>query len=159
MYYITERHNAIKTVQRFLGENQTGVYSEDTRNKVIAHQAENNIELSGVVDYETFNSLKEVYLKASTARDVSVVFSGLPYKIGDMGTNIAIINAILTEVISEYTFESVPPNGSYYGNRTVDAVVRLREIFMLDYSQEIDEEFISRLLTEKNAINLSKNNR
>ena len=156
MYQITERHNAIKTVQKFLGQNQTGVYGENTRNKITEHQRKNNIEPSGIVDYETFNSIKAEYLAKGTE---GMMLSSFPYKIGDTGTDIAIINAILSSVIDEYTFEGIFPSADYYSERTADTVARLREVFMLKPSREIDEEFISRLLIEKNAINLSKNNR
>lgn len=156
MYYISEKHNAIKTVQRFLGQNQSGIYNENTRASVLNHQSDNGIEASGIVDYETFNSLKGDYL---SVKESCIVFSSYPYKKGDYGSEITIINALISEVIEEYTFEGITPRGDYYGDDTAEAVVRLREIFLLEYSEGIDEVFISRLLTEKNAINLSQNNR
>ena len=156
MYYITEKHNAIKTVQRFLGQNQTGVFGKGTKRSVTAHQAQNGIEPTGIVDYETFNSLKDNY---NTISESCIIFSSFPYKRGDSGSELAIINAIIGEVIDKYTFEGVAPVGEYYGDDTVEAVIRLREIFMLEHSEEIDEKFISRLITEKNAINLSQKNR
>ena len=156
MYFISEKQNAIKTVQKFLGETETGVYNKRTKDKVKQHQAENNLQESGIVDYETFISLKEKYLKEG---DGHIIFPRFPYKKGDSGTEIAILNALLTEIIREYTFDGIAPSGEYYGENTVDAVIRLREIFMLKHSVEIDKELFFMLLAEKNAINLSKTNR
>ena len=156
MYYITEKHNAIKTVQRFLGQNQSGVYGENTKNAVAKHQSKNGIESTGIVDYKTFNSLKSDYL---AIEDSCFVFSSFPYKRNDYGSEVEILNALIAEVIKEYTFEGVIPSGNYYGNNTAEAVIRLREIFMLEASDKIDRIFIARLLNEKNAINLSKSNR
>ncbi len=156
MYFISENQNAIKTVQRFLGETETGVYSKRTKDMVKRHQAENNLQESGIVDYETFTSLKEKYLKKY---DYYTIFPHFPYKKYDSGAEIAILNALLAEIIKEYTFDGIPPSGEYYGENTVDAVIRLREIFMLKHSVEIDKELFFMLLAEKNAINLSKTNR
>ena len=156
MYYITDKHEAIRTVQRFLGQNQTGVYGADTRDAVAEHQVKRNIRKSGVVDYDTFNSLKSDYL----AQDAGfTLFSKFPYKRGDMGTDVTVINAIIAEVISEYEFDGTVSEVGYFGDTTADAVLRLREIFGLGYSDKIDKNFMKRLLMEKNAINLSKSNR
>ena len=156
MYYITDKQSAIKTVQRFLGQNQTGVYNAGTAKSVIAHQEEKGIEKSGIVDYETFNSLKENYLENN---EFPIIFTQFPYKTGDSGTDITMLNAIIGEVIGEYTFEGLTESGSYYSTNTAEAVARLREIFMLSDSANVDREFLNRLLREKNAINLSKKNR
>ena len=155
MYLITDRQNAIKAVQKFLGLNQTGVFNTKLRDMVTKTQKENDLEVTGIVNYETFNFLKTKYLEKLTQ---PTIFSALVYEMGDMGEEVAIINALLANVIQNYTFEGIVPKGYYYGQKTADAVVRLREIFMLRPSNNVDKEFLARLLLEKNAINLSQNN-
>jgi hypothetical protein len=68
-----------------------------------------------------------------------------PYKRGDSGYAVEILNAMLASVIDKYELNILRPRGNYYNQRTEKAVYLLRELFLLHQSTEIDEKFYEKL--------------
>ncbi len=160
MYSITDTEEAIKQIQKMLGLNETGQYNKETEDTVSRHQSDNGLVVSGVVDYETFLSIVKDYRHS---REILYANSNLlnpqfPYSKGDYDSNVGYINAIIRDIFTEYRIETKPPQNDYYGLDTVEAVRALRDIFMLDMSDETDEILFNRMIKERNSLKF-KNNR
>ena len=61
MYRQLDRIEAIKNIQRMLMLNETGVKNEAMIEAIIKIQKENALEETGLVDYQTFKIIKELY--------------------------------------------------------------------------------------------------
>ena len=150
MYAVNDRSSAIKAVQRLLSISQSGIYDKKTEDSIKKHQGENGLDITGIVDYKTFLSIKKHHtVKASEEVSyVGIDRSRFPIKLGDSGNDIAIVNSLLASGLSAYTSENILPRGNYFNSYSLDAVIRLREIFNLPLKDEIDVEFLQRLKRE-----------
>jgi len=150
MYLITDKSTPIKVIQKYLRITPNGIFDERTKRAVMQHQVKNGLTVTGVVDYETFLSLKNNnQYRENHLLSKSVIYNAsFPYFFGNSGNDIAQINSILREVIGNYTVETRLPGGNYYNTYTEEATLRLREIFGLRASKQIDEEFFTRLYKE-----------
>ncbi len=161
MYRIEDKEAAVKQVQRLLDITVTGVFDEETRLAVISFQNRKGLNESGIVDYESFTLMKEEYLKEDMRREARrrLPFSPrFPYSFGDMGNDVTLINALLNDVMKEYTVEVLSVVGVFYSDRTENAVRELRKIFGLREGGHIDEEFFYRLTEEQKSLQ-NKNSR
>ena len=158
MYDIEDRVAALKEVQRLLSVNQTGVYDNNTRDAVKIIQAAYSYDNKDEVDYTTFTYILQEYLKREAKKvKTDYLFSPkFPYTESDLDENVRLINEALKIVLKDYAYEGNYPDGKYFGVNTINAVNFLRAIFRLTPMNEIDEEFLNRLLLEKNAIELKK---
>ena len=148
MYSIDDKISAIKAVQRFLFLNETGIFNSDTKKAVEEKQRSSGLEITGTVDLETYELILNDYkLKENTDRInyETPLKGGFPYKIGDYGNDITILNAMLSEVIAKEGLKLWRPRGNYFSRTTSAAVERLREIFQLEAGTQIDELFYHRL--------------
>lgn len=148
MYEIEDRASAIKELQRLLFENETGVYNDKTRNKVVEVQLGEGIEPSGIVDLMTFNAIVDRFRKdglITKTNNNAPLEGNFPYEQGDFGNDTAILNSMLAAVIEKHGIQLWRPKGGYYSRITVSAVKRLREIFNLPPGTHIDEIFYDRL--------------
>ena len=148
MYLISNKPEAIRQVQNFLGINESGKYDDKTKEEVIAFQITNNLEPSGTVDYKTFVLLRKKHNNNMLLKKVNNIIpfkNEFPYKRGDSGYAVEILNAMLASVIDKYELNILRPRGNYYNQRTEKAVYLLRELFLLPQSTEIDEKFYEKL--------------
>ena len=148
MYLISNKPEAVRQVQNFLGINESGKYDDKTKEEVIAFQITNNLEPSGTVDYETFVLLRKKHNNNMLLKKVNNIIpfkNEFPYKRGDSGYAVEILNAMLASVIDKYELNILRPRGNYYNQRTEKAVYLLRELFLLPKSTEIDEKFYEKL--------------
>ena len=148
MYELTNRAAALRNVQNMLGLNESGIYDTKTKNRVLLHQKDNSLQESGVIDYLTFLSIVREYNNSKLKYKVSQKTpfrDGFPYKKGDFGDEINILNSMIRKAINEYRLNSTLPRGPYYSDATIEAVRELRGIFMLSQVDFIDEEFYDRL--------------
>ena len=158
MYRIEDTQSAIKELQRLLGQRQSGIYNDATRRNVLAAQAKYSLEETGVADYHTFTKITEEYRKRKTFEwKNDILFRPrFPFSPGDFGDNEAKINSVLALVLAEYSYEGIPPRGSYIGDDTVSGVIYLKKIFGMSETTDIEEDFLNRLLSEKRAIELKR---
>lgn len=150
MYDIRNKSEAIRRIQKMLKVNESGIYDSKTRQKVTLHQELYSIEQSGVVDYITFLSILSEYNKNKIIEltNKNTPFTdGFPFRPGDSGDSITIINAMLKSAIEKYGLDATIPRGPFYSDATGIAVLELRRIFMLEEKNEIDEIFYDRLLS------------
>ncbi len=161
MYNINDKNSAIKELQRLLRINQTGQYDSNTKSAVKEHQEKNNIAVTGITDYETFESVVNEHILYEMIELNKLNLHELPdfpYKYGDSGTNVGVINSILGEIFEEYTIETKLPRGKYFDKDTENAVTRLQAIFMLSETGQVDDIMFARMVDEKNAIISKKSN-
>ncbi len=150
MYHNTDKSAAIRTVQKYLSTNESGIYDDNTKYLVTLFQRENNLETTGIVDYKTFDLLKSKHImreKISNARR-SIANHRFPYSIGDFGDDVALINVNLSNALLPYTHEEIMPKGAHYTQYSASAVKRLREIYMVSGESVLDELLYYRILCD-----------
>lgn len=156
MYNIEDKPGAIKEVQRLLGVSQSGIYDEMTKKSIISFQSKMNMEASGITDYLTFVALVEEYKRMNREKLASfhLFNERFPYKEGDMNNNIAIINDMIAIVLKDYRYDGAPPSGKYFGEDTLRALRYIQGIFGMEETDQISNEFFSRLIIERDAIEI-----
>ena len=114
MYRIEDKAAAVKNVQRYLAMNESGVYDDETRDKVMSFQSQASINETGIVDYETFIELRKRFYDGKNAILASKSTQNVKFPIlpGDSGTEILRLNSALGEVLSNYTYTDLLPRGS-----------------------------------------------
>lgn len=156
MYRIEDKSAAIKNVQRLLGVNQTGFYDAVTKDLVRGIQRGAGREQTALIDFDTFELIVEEYhrRKMRSYKGNYLFNPRFPYKINDLDENVGAINSALRTVLIDYVYEGILPGGAFLGEATVRAANFLRGIFGMPKSEEIDEEFVNRLLMEKKAVEI-----
>lgn len=151
MYRIEDKVAAVKNVQRYLAMNESGVYDDETRDKVISFQSQASINETGIVDYETFIELRKRFYDEKNAILASKSTQNVKFPIlpGDSGAEILRLNSALGEVLSNYTYTDLLPRGSYYNVYTSLAVRRIRAIFGYPEEDNVDEELFLRIERER----------
>lgn len=151
MYSIYDKTLAIKTVQKYLGTNQTGSLDAADKEAIVLFQKTNNFLPTGIVDYNTFVSLRSEYKRKRTiakARADAPLLS-FPVTDGDSGDGVLALNLMLASILKEYSYFEVPPRGRYYNAYTSEAILFLKNKFGLKPTNEVDEEFYARLMRER----------
>ena len=151
MYLIYDKASAIKTVQKYLGTNQTGSLDAADKEAIYLFQRTYNYPPTGIVDYATFTALRSEYdHKRTIARARSdAPLLNFPVIAGDSGDEISALNLMLSTVLREYSYYEVLPRGRYYNVYTSLAILFLREKFGLQSVDVVDEEFYLRLMRER----------
>ena len=159
MYRIDDRISAIKELQRLLNINRTGFYDQKTRDTVLGIQAKYNLEQTGIVDYITFASITDEFReKNSNKWSSDYLFNPqFPYIKGDIGDNVGKINEALRIVLEDYVYEGTIPRGTFFDENTLSAAKFLRKIFNMESSDEIDEALMTRIMRERDAIEIKSN--
>ncbi len=150
MYYISEKDEAIKTIQRYLGLSESGNYDNKTKEGVLEFQEIQGITANGVVDNVTFEALRERYYTKEFG-DNAASFDGLnrfPYQKNDFGNDISILNSHISEALKNYNYYDRMPKGAYFDIYTERAILRLREIFSLEGDNTVDKTFYARIKHE-----------
>lgn len=160
MYRIEDKISAVKELQRLLGIPQTGVYDKETEAAVTALQIKYKLGENEKVDYKTFNAIVDEYRQQKMRIWSSdyLFHPSFPYVENDLLYNVELINGLMHFILTDYGYEGLKPSGRFLGKSTLDAADFLRKIFGMRPSREIDEAFVNRLLMEKRAIEIKKQN-
>ena len=157
MYSINDKKEAIREIQIYLGSGKyavipSGVYDDSTRASVKEFQKDYGLEESGAVDAATFDAIYREYTKQKMREDAKRLSRGteFPIKFGDSGDKVHEINALLVE-LGLYYGETNHIRGSFFGKESERITKRLREIFKLNASSEVDEELYLRLIKASEA--------
>lgn len=158
MYRIEDKVSAIEELQRLLDLTPTGLFDKNTREAVLRTQAKNSLEQTGIVDYLTFTFIVEEYRSEKNNQwNSDYLFDPrFPYIKGDMGDNVLRINEALETVLRDYSYEGTMPRGKYLGEDTIDGVRFLQKIFNMRESDMIDEALLSRVMKERESIEIKK---
>jgi peptidoglycan hydrolase-like protein with peptidoglycan-binding domain len=151
MYTIDNKGEAIKTVQRYLGLSENGIYDDKTRTAVKEFQSLNDLVTTGEVDFVSFSKLRTHYFDRERAKSARRLLPGarFPLQPGDGGSQVDALNSELAAALKKYSFYGIFPRGYYYNAYTSEAVIRLREIFGLEIKDIVDEELYMRVLRER----------
>ena len=161
MYRIDDRISAIKELQRLLDLNQTGLFDKKTRDTVLKVQEKYNLKQTGIADYFTFTLIADEFReKKNNEWNSDYLFKPkFPYAKGDMGDNVGRINEALKIVLEDYVYEGIIPRGKYFGEDTLSAAKFLRKIFNMGSSDEIDEALMTRIMREREAIEIKSHHK
>ncbi len=163
MYRINDKPEAIKRVQKYLATASdaeifvapTGVFDENTRLSVIYFQQSKNLEPTGIVDYLTFTLLYDEYsfiTQNNEVRRITDSFIDFPLLPGYLGNEMSHINRTIRRVLDHYGITHSIRESNFYSNETAKGVKILREIYILDEGNMIDEEFYLRLIRDHDSI-------
>ena len=157
MYSIDDKSAAIKSIQKLLRVNPTGVFDKNTINAVAETQKRNGLEVSGRVDYITFLAILaeyKLFLSSNLPNEISLLNSNRQYKFGDYGVEVERINSLLGAIISEYRVEHRIPRGPYFNHDTVAAIKAVRKIFGMSDSSTLDSRLYNRIFQESESIKI-----
>ncbi len=169
MYRIDDKPEAIRSVQRYLvvaGNPHiliapTGVYDENTRLSVEDFQSRKGLVQSGVVDYETFTLLYDDYVFITDREALNQKldsFVNFPLYPGEFDNAMLHINRSLARILDYYGFTHRLRSSNFYSDETSNAVKTLRQIYLLEDSDVIDEEFYIRMIKDHDSIGKFNNN-
>ena len=158
MYEITNRKEAIKVIQEALfklgyGESHLvsidGIWGENTRCAVLHFQRENDLLVTGVVDFETFAKLME----RSNEKVQKVNMSPFPLKEGDANGRVEHLHALLNILFSEHQKEHISYlKGSLFSEKTKQFVSRFKNRIGDTPNGEITAHQFERLQRECDCI-------
>ena len=163
MYRIDDRSSAIAELQKYLDKigisdvfiAPSGIYDETTREAVVQFQKSKHINPSGIVDLETYNLIYSEYLAVNEREQInSRLGSSISFPIyeGSYFPKMAHINRAMAECLDYYGYSHSLRDSSYYSSETAAWVKELRKIYMLPDRDNIDTEFYSRLMKDRDSI-------
>ena len=171
MYNINDKSEVIKEIKRYLYAISTttrpeigrttidGYYDKETERIVKNYQSAIGILESGVVDYITFQSIADEYLKIKEneeLRQTLLLPTGFPLSRGMASEDVRLINILISALREIYKDIPFVGNSNYFSRNTERAVRLLREIFIMRDSPEVDTELYNRMIIEVDAENRKK---
>lgn len=164
MYRIYDKPEAIKRVQIYLGlvgnpdifVAPTGVYDDNTKKSVRDFQRDKNIYDTGEVDKLTFDLLFHEYsilLEKNALKNAIDSFITFPLLPGQSADGMIHINKAMANLLDYYGYTHRLRESNFYSSETADAVKLLRQIYMLENKEFIDEIFYLRMTKDHNSIN------
>ena len=161
MYKLHETEKAVEEIQTYLNfirdrrhEEITfvsidGIYGIETEKAVSDFQALYGLQVSGIVDYETYEMLYSVYLETETVSPlVTVSNTDFPVVTGTEGTTALLINRMLADIREAYIDIPRPNTGPYIGQESLNSIIALSERIDLPYCDVIDTRVYNRLALE-----------
>ena len=163
MYRINDKESAIREVQKYLKVvsepnvfiSPSGVFDERTKLAVIDFQEKRGIFGSGVVDLITFDHLFTEYTLLKRKDEIgkdTVGFIQFPILPGAMTNGVYHINQMLTRLLDYYGVTHRLRPSAFFSEETRLAVRSLREIYMLEDIDIVDEILYSRIIDDINSI-------
>ena len=153
MYQITDITSRNNQILKYLELPENGIIGLRAVDLIKERQKILELNETGKVDYATFLSLRDEYLKKQRQKNAGLgIFRNpsFPYRFGSVGGDVGYINYLLSEALSRYTFEGKAPRGIFFGRDTENAIERLREIYLLPSGKLLDEELF--LIMQKDII-------
>lgn len=169
MYKVYDKQESIRRIQKYLmteGDPKifvapTGIFDENTRLSVVAFQNANGLSQSGIVDKKTFDLLYSNFIlnkKRNEINELTDSFIMFPLYQGDIFDEMFHINLIIENILNYHRkTHNVMPTRSYSAS-TAEGIRILREIFIMDDKDYIDEVLYSRMIDEHDSIAEINNN-
>lgn len=150
MYTIVDKSAAIRNVQKFLGLRENGIYDSITRTSVERFQTDRGLPMTGIVNYRTFDLLRESYVAKSEQENFSrgVRSARFPYRIGDYGKDVERITFDISDFLQAYSYPFLVPRGAIYNENTERAVASAREILGMQGESGVDAALYARIMRE-----------
>lgn len=169
MYALNDKTAAIVEIQRFLYllSNTSnpeiprvaidGIWGEETEAAVIEFQKISGNEVSGKVDYQTFEALYDAYSAAKSELyelDFLITTQGLPLSKNMMNDDVLLLHLMILEIQKTYDYLTEVDRTTYFSENTEKAVMELQEIFGMEQSGRVDALMYERLVLELDSIKL-----
>ena len=166
MYSINDKKSAVKEIQKYLYKISDttypkipripidGDFDKETRAAVEKFQQIMGIEVTGIVNNETFALLYDEYLAviADQNTDNSIIGDDtFPLMEGSHSEAVSALHLIINELGETYTELPSVGTGSFYNKTTSDAIKMLRKIYRLSPSEKVDKILYSRLREDLDA--------
>lgn len=163
MYKVYNKSDAVKQVQNYLAQvgnldffvAPTGIFDSNTRSAVKEFQSREGLNDTGVVDKTTFDLLYQKSAFEQIKYDVSKAtksFISFPIYYGDRADGMDRINHMIETVLRHHGKDHRVTKTAYFTKETLAGVNMLKEIFMLEGEESIDEIFYYRLVNEYTSI-------
>lgn len=163
MYRIYDKPEAIKRVQIYLAEIKendpfiapSGIYDEITKNAVRNFQEENGIPTTGIVNNETFEKLFFEYSMITKRKRINSLlnsFVSFPIEPEQYAEELFGLHRIMARVLDYYGKHHNLRESNFYSPQTSEAVKMLREIYLLDSIDQIDEFLYSALIRDHDSM-------
>ena len=162
MYPISDKENAIRTVQRYLLELHygteglplvtiDGIFDESTKSAVKQYQALRALPPTGEVDFETFRTLYRDYQHALQGRmglQKIPPDSRLPLSAGAHGEGVAEVQRLLNALASRYRLGVRTDVTGVYSYATAAVANAIRRIYALPEDGSVSGEMFSKMLRD-----------
>lgn len=168
MYFLSDTASAIREVQRFLyvvsyNVNDEiprvaidGIYGPETELAVRSFQRIYGLEVTGVVDLATFNTLYVAYLEVvedQSYSDTILTDEGFPITLGTQNNDVVLLHLLINELGKTYAdIGFVNVKSSYFSEESQNAVKELQKIFNLPVTGEVDKRLYYRMKKENEAL-------
>lgn len=153
---MTDRERAIQELQQYLrniSRNASdepeiipdGIYSEETKKAVEDFQRQTGLEITGVVNFETWEEIvranrRAVYENALPVQAAPIRNEDLPLKRGDSGSLVKTLKLMLDSVADSYGNFNRSTEGDFFDEATEKEVIRWQEVAFLENSGRVDRE-------------------
>lgn len=153
---MTEKQRAVREIQQSLRNIEKnyseepslipdGIYSEETRMAVERFQRRQGLEVTGVVDYETWELIIRESRLVDKKREqpiqvVPIKNEDLPLRQGDNNEFVATAKMMLSRVADKYEKFNRLTVDNYFDSFTENEVIRWQSVAFLPESGEIDRE-------------------
>lgn len=117
--------------------NTDGIYGDETTEAVRRYQEKYNLPQTGEADYETWESIQELYRSLLELTEEALPFHVFPTEIltikqGDSGDVVIVIQVMLNDFASRYSnLKNIRVSGQY-GTETTDAVRNFQKLTQLE---------------------------
>ena len=121
-----------------------GIFGEGTENLVKNFQRNGSLEVTGIVDEQTWNSLYDAYvgiinsLPPSAFDGIARPFPGIPLRIGFTGNDVKDLQGYINVLASVYDEIPTIAEDGIYGENTRDAVYAVQALFNLTQDGSVD---------------------
>ena len=160
MYRANDKNAATKEIKKYLYTlNQSsypsvrrvtidGVFDDETRGAVMDFQALMELEITGIVDYQTFTLLYAEYLNALAMQKPDKITGGggFPLSVGDMNEDVRLLHVFINELALIYTGVNNVGTSSYYSEDTAEAILALSKIFNVKETSLTDRAMMKRIV-------------
>lgn len=123
--------------------NTDGIYGDETKDAVIKYQEKYNLPQTGFADYETWESIYELYRDLTELTEEALPLHIYPVeaitiKQGDNGDAVIIIQLILNSFANRYNNLNKVRVTGQYTNETLDAVKNFQTLSLLNPTGEVN---------------------
>lgn len=166
MYQLYDRNSAIKEIQKYLHVisdkvdadvpriSIDGVYGKETEESVRVFQSIYGLDITGVVDLETFNLLYLLYngaIEEINTKDYIIKDEIFPLRVGDQHNDIIVLHLYLSELEKRYPQLGRAGKSNYYSKNTETIISMLQEIFRYPVTGTVSKSLFARIQEEVNA--------
>ncbi len=153
--YLLAIHHGLKTVPPVTKD---GIYSAQVRDAVSTFQGVYHLPVTGMVDFQTFQTLYQVYQDLNTSNQEYELIpqSVFDMKTGDFGQFVIKLQSLLGDLSLVYPNVIRPAITGQYGLGTLDAVRAIQRNYGLEETGEVSPTLWGQMVRDQKAIEKHK---